>query len=43
MFSKQKCYFNDISFAEPVEFIPGFEVSEQEVKEFFTYAALTRF
>jgi hypothetical protein len=43
LFNKQLCYFNDISFAEPVEFMPGFEVSEEEVKAFLTDAALTGF
>lgn len=43
LFNKQLCYFNDISYKEQVEFMPGFEVSEQEVKEFLTEAALTGF
>ena len=43
LFSKQLCYFDDISFDEPVEFMPGFEVSEKEVKEFLIDAALTGF
>jgi hypothetical protein len=43
LFSKQLCYFDDISFAEPVEFMPGFEVSEKEVKDFLIDAALTGF
>ena len=43
LFNKQLCYFNDISFEEQVEFMPGFEVSEEEVKAFLTDAALTGF
>lgn len=43
LFSKQLCYFKDINFAEPVEFMPGFEVSEEEIKAFLTDAALTGF
>lgn len=43
LFNKQLCYFTDISYAEPVEFMPGFEVSEKVVKEFHTEAALTGF
>lgn len=43
LFYKQLCYFNDISFDEQVEFTPGFEVSEEEVKDFLTDAALTGF
>ena len=43
LFNKQLCYFTDISFDEQVEFMPGFEVSEKEVKEFLIDAALTGF
>ncbi len=43
LFCKQLCYFDDISFEEQVEFMPGFEVSENEVKEFLLDAALTGF
>ena len=43
LFNKQLCYFNDINYNEPVEFMPGFEVSEEEVKSFLTDAALTGF
>jgi hypothetical protein len=43
LFYKQLCYFNDISFEEQVEFMPGFEVSEEEVKQFLIDAALTGF
>lgn len=43
LFSKQLCYFDDISFDEPVEFMPGFEVPEKEVKAFLIDAALTGF
>ena len=43
LFNKQLCYFDDISFEEQIEFMPGFEVSEKEVKDFLTDAALTGF
>ena len=43
LFYKQLCYFSDISFEEQIEFMPGFEVSEEEVKQFLTDAALTGF
>lgn len=43
LFYKQLCYFNDISFEEQIEFMPGFEVSEEEVKAFLTDVALTGF
>ncbi|HWR33845.1 MAG TPA: hypothetical protein VN451_09970, partial [Chitinophagaceae bacterium] len=43
LFCKQLCYFHDISFEEQVEFMPGFEVNEKEVKEFLVDAALAGF
>jgi Nucleotidyl transferase AbiEii toxin, Type IV TA system len=43
LFRGQLNYFEGISFDEPVEFMPGFEVSEQEVKDFLIDAALTGF
>jgi hypothetical protein len=43
LFRAQLNYFEGISFDEPVEFIPGFEVSEEEVKTFLIDAALTGF
>lgn len=43
LFYKQLCYFADIKYDEQVEFMPGFEVSEEEVKNFLTDAALTGF
>ena len=43
LFIKQLCYFDDISFEEQVEFMPGFEVSETAVKDFLIDAALTGF
>jgi len=33
LFKTQLAYFNDINYAEEVEFLPGFEVSEKEVKK----------
>lgn len=43
LFRGQLNYFKGISFDEQVEFMPGFEVSEEEVKDFLTDAALTGF
>ena len=43
LFYKQLCYFNDISFEEQIEFMPGFEVGEEKVKAFLTDVALTSF
>ncbi len=43
LFRGQLNYFEGISFDEPVDFMPGFEVSEQEVKAFLIDAALTGF
>ncbi len=43
LFRGQLNYFEGISFEEQVEFMPGFEVNENEVKEFLVDAALTGF
>ncbi len=43
LFRKQLGYFDDISFEEQIEFIPGFEVSEEDVKAFLIEAALEEF
>jgi hypothetical protein len=43
LFRGQLNYFKGISFEEQIEFKPGFEVSEQEVKDFLIDAALTGF
>jgi hypothetical protein len=43
LFRGQLNYFEGISFDEPVQFMPGFEVSEKEVKDFLIDAALTGF
>lgn len=43
LFRGQLNYFKGISFEEQVEFMPGLEVSEDEVKAFLTDAALTGF
>ena len=43
LFRGQLNYFKGISLDEQVEFMPGFEVSEEEVKNFLTDAALTGF
>jgi hypothetical protein len=36
LFRLQLCYFEDIDYTEEVSFLPGFEVSEEEVKSFLT-------
>lgn len=43
LFRGQLNYFEGISFDEQIEFMPGFEVSEKEIKEFLIDAALTGF
>ncbi len=43
LFKKQICYFDDINYTEEVEFMPGFEVPNEEVKAFLMNAALTGF
>ena len=43
LFRGQLNYFEGISFEEQIEFMPGFEVDEKEVKEFLIDAALTGF
>lgn len=43
LFRGQLNYFEGISFDEQIEFMPGFEVSEKEVKDFLTDVALTGF
>lgn len=43
LFLKQICYFKDIRYDEPVQFMPGFEISNEEVKAFLTDVALTGF
>jgi hypothetical protein len=34
LFKGQLSFFEDIDYAEEVEFMPGFEVSDDEIKEF---------
>ncbi len=43
LFRGQLNYFTGISFEEQIEFMPGFEVSDIDVKDFLTDAALTGF
>jgi Nucleotidyl transferase AbiEii toxin, Type IV TA system len=43
LFRGQLNYFVGVNYDEQVEFMPGFEVDEQEVKDFLTDAALTGF
>lgn len=39
LFKQQLCYFQDIDYSEEVTFLPGFEVSNDEVKRFLTEVA----
>jgi len=34
LFRSQLAFHKDIDYSEPVEYMPGFEVSEQEIKDF---------
>ncbi len=43
LFRGQLNYFVGVNYDEKVEFMPGFEVDEQRVKDFLTDAALTGF
>ena len=43
LFRQQLCYFNDIDYTEEVEFMDGFSVSEDEVKNFLIEIATTPF
>jgi len=40
IFREQLGYFQDINYSEVVEFLPGFEVSEQEIKDKLTAFSL---
>ncbi len=33
LFRIQLAYFNDVNYSEPIEFLPGFEVSEEKIKK----------
>jgi len=39
---EQLAYFDDINYKEQVEWIPGFEVSDEEVKKYLTEVSLER-
>lgn len=41
LFRSQLVYFNDINYVEEVEFMPGFEVEDKEVKETLTEVSLS--
>ena len=43
LFKKQLSYFDDISYTEQVEYMPGFEVPDDNIKAFLIDAALTGF
>jgi hypothetical protein len=43
LFLKQLSYYKDISYDEQVEYMPGFEVAENTIKDFLTEAALKSF
>jgi len=40
LFRQQLAFHKDIDYSETVEFLPGFEMDEQEVKEFLIDKAL---
>ena len=42
LFRSQLVYYADIEHSEAVEFLPGFEIGEEEVKNFLTEQALSR-
>jgi Nucleotidyl transferase AbiEii toxin, Type IV TA system len=43
LFRAQLCYFKDISYDEQVEFMPGFEVGDNIIKDFLTTISLQKF
>jgi hypothetical protein len=43
LFQKQLSYFKDINYSEQVEYMPGFEIPEEEVRAFLIEASLTGF
>ncbi len=43
LFKKQLCYFDDINYTEEVEYMPGCEVPDEEIKAFLIEASLTGF
>jgi hypothetical protein len=40
LFLKQICYFTDVNYTEPVEFMPGFETDEETIKNFLIDVAV---
>lgn len=42
LFRQQLCYFDDVDYTEEVTFLPGYEVSETEVRAFLTNTATDR-
>ena len=40
LFQQQLAYHKDIDYTEPIEYLPGFDVDENEVKEFLIDQAL---
>ncbi len=43
LFRAQLSYFKDVSYEEQVEFMPGFEVDDNTVKDFLTKISLQKF
>ncbi|MEO8147757.1 MAG: nucleotidyl transferase AbiEii/AbiGii toxin family protein [Bacteroidia bacterium] len=43
LFVQQLSFFKDISYEEEVDFLPGFEVNEEEIKEFLVNVATEPF
>jgi len=40
LFREQMAFHEDIDYSEPVEYLPGFEVSEKEIKDFLINMSL---
>jgi len=42
LFREQLAYFKDINYAKEIEFLKGFEASEEEIKEFLEEISLQK-
>jgi hypothetical protein len=40
LFREQMSFHEDIDYSEPVEYLPGFEVTESEIKEYLINKSL---
>ena len=43
LFKEQLTYFDDIDYAEEVEYLPGFEVTQEEIKQFLSNVGMEPF